>query len=59
MGSLKNINKLKKLLVKVNRKKERRHKLAISEIKEVSATDSVDKWTTIKYYNTVRFSLMW
>ena len=36
MGSLKKINKLNKLLVKVNRKKERRHKLAISEIKERS-----------------------
>lgn len=29
--------------VKLNRKKQRRHKLAISEIKEVSATDS---WTS-------------
>lgn len=36
MGSLKKINKLNKLLVKVNRKKERRHKLAISEIKKRS-----------------------
>ena len=36
MGSLKKINKLNKLLVRVNRKKERRHKLAISEIKERS-----------------------
>lgn len=36
MRSLKKINKLNKLLVKVKRKKERRHKLAISEIKKRS-----------------------